>query len=111
MSRSWMLVCCVALSLIGFIVYTDMQAAKAAAVQAEIQKQQLRIAQEEAERQRKAEAERQLQKKLDENAAYYNTLRQVALTRQQMELESWKSEQMRKQQDYLAKQAGVSFNR
>lgn len=111
MSRPWMLVCCIALGLIGFIVYTDMQAAKAAAVQAEIQKQQLRIAQEEAERQRKAEAERQLQKKLDENTAYYNTLRQVALTRQQIELDNWKSEQMRKQQDYLAKQAGVSFNR
>lgn len=111
MDRGWIFAGTIALGLVGFIAYSEVQSAKAAAVQAEIQKQQLRIAQEEAERQRKAEAERQLQKKLDENTAYYNTLRQVALTRQQIELDNWKSEQMRKQQDYLAKQAGVSFNR
>ncbi len=108
MDRGWIFAGAIALGLVGFIAYSDVQSAKAAAVQAEIQKQQLRIAQEEAERQRKVESERQLQKKMDEITAHYATLRQVESTRYQMNMDTLKSEQMRREQAYWEKQAGIS---
>ncbi|WP_205231479.1 hypothetical protein [Azospira oryzae] len=108
MDRGWIFAGAIALGLVGFIAYSDVQSAKAAAVQAEIQKQQLRIAQEEAERQRKAEAERQFQKKQDEITAYYATLRQVESTRYQMAADSARDEWRRKQVEEMARQAGIS---
>lgn len=108
MSRSWIVVCCMAIGLIGFIAYTDIQAAKAAAVQAEIQKQQLRIAQEEAERQRKAEAERQLQARSDEAFARYDMMARGLELQHLAAKEGLRSEQMRREQAYWEKQAGIS---
>ncbi len=108
MDRGWIFSGTIALGLVGFIAYSEVQSAKAAAVQAEIQKQQLRIAQEEAERQRKAEAERQLRARSEEALARYDMMARGVELQYLAAKEGLRSEQMRREQVYWEKQAGIS---